>query len=948
MTMPEQPVEVPERRRGGVLFPTLLVLAVLAIAFTGFASYYADFLWFRSVHFTGVYATLLKTRIGLFFFFGLLMAALVLANAFLAYRFRPVFRGLTPEQQSLERYRTAAEPLRKPLIAAAAIVLTIIGGTSAVSQWREYLLWRNAVPYGTSDPQFGLDVSFFVFRLPWYRFAVGFGFAVVLLSILVALAMHYLYGGIRLQTVGERFTPAATAHISVLLGVFMLLKAVAYRLDGYALAVSSNSLFVGLNYTDVNAVLPAKRILVVIALLTTVLFLANVVRRTWALPLAATGLLVFSAVVIGALYPAFVQRFQVSPSQASKEQPYIQRNIDATLTAYGLDKVQKRDYAAKDTVTAKAVAADRSTIGNIRLLDPSVVPPTFNQLQQIRGYYSFADTLDVDRYTVNGRNRDAVVALREINLAGIPDANWINRTTVYTHGFGFTGAYSNTATSDGAPSFFEANIPPKGVLGIKQPRIYFGENSPTYSIVGGPKGAPARELDYPDDTSANGQKNNTYDGSGGVPVGSLFNKLVFAVRYQEGNILLSNLVNADSKILYDRTPKTRVQKVAPWLRLDGDPYPAVVNGRILWILDGYTASNAYPYSARSQLGQVTSDSITANSQFVQAQASDDVNYIRNSVKATVDAYDGTVTLYQWDDKDPVLQAWSAAFPGTIKPKSDLKGELLQHVRYPEDIFKVQRELYSKYHVQDASAFYGGQDFWTIPGDPTRASGSDPQPPYYLTVKMPGVSSPAFSLTSTFSPTNRQTLAAFMAVDSTPGPGYGTIRVLQLPRNTTIPGPTQVQNNIESDPVISSQLSLLRRGGSEVEIGNLLSLPVGGGLLYVEPVYVRASQADSFPLLRKVAVAFGNRTAMEDTLDEALRSVFRGDIGATGNQGGGSTVTPSTPSGGDLSSALDAVQKAYDDAQTALKKGDLAGFAAAQKRLGQALQKVASARSKSGA
>jgi uncharacterized membrane protein (UPF0182 family) len=408
--------------------------------------------------------------------------------------------------------------------------------------------------------------------------------------------------------------------------------------------------------------------------------------------------------------------------------------------------------------------------------------------------------------------------------------------------------------------------------------------------------------------------------------------------------LLSDLVNSESKILYDRAPRERVKKVAPWLTLDGDPYPAVVNGKIVWIIDAYTTTNGYPYSERTSLGEATADSITASSQFVAAQQREQVNYIRNSVKATVDAYDGTVTLFAWDEADPVLQTWSKSFPGTVEPRSDLKGELLEHVRYPEDIFKVQRELFSRYHVTDPQAFYSGQDFWAIPDDPTRRVAGQAQPPYYLTIKMPGTKAPTFSLTSTFSPNNRQTLSAFMAVSAEPGDDYGTIRVLQLPRNTTIPGPVQVQNNIESDPEISSQLSLLRRGGSEVETGNLLTLPVGGGLLYVEPIYVRATQRDSFPLLRKVAVAFGNNTALDDSLEGALAQVFDGTVdtgvqplpGETpGDGGGGATPQPTDT----LEKALDDVSAAYAKGQAALRAGDLAAFAKAQEELGAALKRV---------
>jgi hypothetical protein len=878
---------------------------------------------------------------------------MVATNAVIAYRLRPTFRGLSPEQQSLDRYRIALDPYKRLILIAGSSVLVLLTGTSAAAEWRTYVQWRNGVDFGSTDAQFGRDISFFTFDLPWYRYLVGFGFAVIVLSILVSLVVHYIYGGIKLQTPGERFTPAATAHISVLLGLFMMLKAAAYWLDRFQLAVAENGRFTGLGYTDVNAVLPAKSILTVIALITALLFFLNAFRRTWSLPLVAVALLLLTSIIIGALYPAFVQRFQVRPSEASKEEPYIQRNIDATRSAYDLADAEVQEYKASGVASVEAVRADRVNVQNVRLIDPAVVPPTFNQLQQIRGFYAFADSLDVDRYTFDKQVRDTVVAVREVNLAGLPasNRNWINDHTVFTHGFGFVGAFGNTADADGAPSFFESNIPPTGSLNITEPRIYFGETSPEYSIVGAPEGSPPRELDFPDDSSATGQTNNTYSGDGGVAVGSLFRQVLFAVKYQEGNILLSNLVNSESRILYERGPRERIEKVAPWLTLDGDPYPAVIDGRVQWILDGYTTTNGYPYSTRTVLGEATADSITAQSQFVAAQARDEVNYIRNSVKATVDAYDGTVTLYAWDESDPVLRTWQGAFEGTVKPRADLDAALLSHVRYPEDLFKVQRELFSRYHVTDALSFYSGQDFWAIPDDPTRRIAGQPQPPYYLTLKMPGTDKASFSLTTTFSPNNRQTLAAFMAVNAEPGDDYGSIRVLQLPRNTTIPGPVQVQNNIESDPEIAQELSLLRRGGSEVEVGNLLSLPVGGGLLYVEPIYVRATQRDSFPLLRKVAVAFGNQTAMEDTLDEALEAVFRGKVesgtgqgqgtpgGTEGETPDGGTATPTPAPAESLEQALDDARAAYEAGQQALRRGDLSGFADAQEELGRALARI---------
>jgi uncharacterized membrane protein (UPF0182 family) len=540
-----------------------------------------------------------------------------------------------------------------------------------------------------------------------------------------------------------------------------------------------------------------------------------------------------------------------------------------------------------------------------------------------------------------------VVAVRELNIEGNPSRNWINDHLVYTHGFGFVAAYGNTVDADGKPNFVVGDLPPTKGLGDFQPRIYFGENVPDYSIIGGKKNNSPVEFDYPDDASANGQKNYTYTGTGGVPVGNLFNKLLFAVRYGEQRIVLSNLINADSKILYNRNPRERVTKVAPWLTLDGDPYPTVVDGKILWIIDGYTTSAGYPYSRSTSLAAATEDALTANSTSVTAQANRSVNYIRNSVKATVDAYDGTVTLYQWDEKDPVLKTWMKVFPGTVKAKSAISKGLLDHIRYPEDMFRVQRDILSSYHVKSAAAYYGGQDFWRVPRDPsTFGANAGAQPPYYMTLQMPGAEKPTFSLTTPFVPRGgRENLSAFAAVDATAGPNYGKITVLQLPRSTNIAGPSQVASNFEAKPEVANALSLLRQGGSDVVLGNLLTLPVGNGLLYVQPVYVRATaNAAAYPLLQKVLVSFGDVIGFDNSLKGALDQVFGG------NSGTGAGVTPSTSSNtssasSDLASALRSAKQAIADGQAALAKGDFAAYGRAQDRLKSAIAAAIAAQSR---
>ena len=924
---------------------TITILVVLSGILISLSGFYADWLWFKSVSFTSVWTTVLSTKVFLFIVAGLLTSSIILLNIIIAYKRRPLYVPLSIEADNLERYRAQIEPIKRWVVIALAAGLFYFAGTSGSAMWETWLLFKNSTSFGVKDPQFNMDISFFAFRLPFYQTVIAWAISTLVLAIIASAVVHYLYGGIRLQVQEDRTTVAARVQLSVLLGGVVLMKAVAYWFDRYHLALKESKLITGLTYTDVNATLPAKAILAAIAVVCALLFFANIVRRSWVLPAAGTALLVISSVLIAGIYPGAIQQFQVKPSESSKEAPFIQRNIDATRDAYGLANVEVSDYQATLTTSAGQLTKDAATIANIRLMDPNVISATFRQLQQIKPYYTFPESLDIDRYTVDGVKRDVAVAVRELNIAGNPSRNWINDHLVYTHGFGFVAAFGNARDTDGKPSFAVGDLPPTKGLGSFEPRVYFGENVPDYSIIGGVKTDSPVEFDYPDDASANGQKNVTYSGTGGVPVGSLVNKIVFALKYQEQRILLSSLINKDSKILFNRNPRDRVAKVAPWLTLDGDPYPAVIDGKILWIIDGYTTSAGYPYSKQTSLSSATSDALTANSTSVTAQGNQNINYIRNSVKATVDAYDGTVTLYQWDEKDPVLATWSKAFPGTVQPKSKISKSLLEHIRYPEDMFRVQREILSSYHVQTAAAFYGGQDFWRVPRDPsTFGANAGAQPPYYLTLQMPGEVKPEFALTTPFVPRGgRENLSAFAVVNSDAGPNYGKISVLQLPRSTNVAGPSQVASNFEAKPEVANSLSLLRQGGSDVVLGNLLTLPVGGGLLYVQPVYVRATaNAASYPLLQKVLVSFGDQIGYDDTLKGALDQVFGGNSGTTTSSG---TTTTTGTTNSSLANALASAKQAYADGLAALAKGDFAAYDKAQKRLKSALDSAINAQSK---
>ncbi|MEV6046968.1 UPF0182 family membrane protein [Streptomyces xanthochromogenes] len=935
-------------RRVRTLLMTLGILAVLAMAFVMFAGFWTDWLWYRSVHYSSVFTTQLWTKIGLFLVFGLLMAFAVGLNIWLAHRLRPPLSAMSLEQQSLDRYRMGIAPYKKWMLLGITALIGLIAGASASGQWRTWLMWVNGVPFGQKDPQFKLDVSFYAFDLPWYRFMLGFGFAAAVLSLIAAALTHYLYGGLRITSPGARATGAATGHLSVLLGVFVILKAVAYWLDRYGLAVKSSDFkatnkWTGLRYVDANAYLPAKTILFCIAVICAVLFFATLWRRTWQLPVIGFGLMVLSAILIGGLYPAIVQKFQVQPNEQAKEAPYIQKNIDATRKAYGIDNADVENY--KGTTDAKdnpKLRSDADAAASYRLIDPNVVSPAFQQLQQERKYYQFPSTLDVDRYKdKDGKEQDTVIGLRELNLKGIDKRNWINDHFTYTHGFGAIAAKGTSVDVNGAPDFTESGLPTSGQLASDyQQRIYYGEKTDQYSIVGGPQ----KELDY--ESEGKGQVTTSFEGKGGVSLSNPFNRAAYAVTFNEPQILYSGAIGKGSKILYNRTPKERVEAVAPWLTIDGDAYPAVVGKHIQWVVDAYTTTNGYPYASRTTLGETTTDSLTDNQRAVVAQQNQ-VNYIRNSVKATVDAYDGTVTLYQWDDKDPVLKTWMKAFPGTVKAKSAIPAELLSHLRYPQDMFKVQRELLTRYHVTDPAQFYSGSDAWQVPDDPTNKD-NNAVPPYYLSMKMPGAESQGkmFSLTTTFTPNGRPNLGGFMAVDAdAASKDYGKIRLLRVTDN--VQGPQQVQSKLNGLPEVAEFVRNLRGTDSEIDYGNLLTVPLGGGFLYIEPVYARGGSAN-YPLLKKVGVSYGDKTAFKDNLADALSAVFGAD-GATPPTTTPPTTTPPTtpPATGEatVDQAIKDAQKAYDDGQKALAKGDWKAYGDAQKALQDALQQAADSEAK---
>jgi uncharacterized membrane protein (UPF0182 family) len=985
------PVAVPTlSRRAKLVLGAVAVLLVLFTAIGTLTNVYVDYLWFDETRYTEVFWTELQTRALLFAVAGVATGGLVATAIYLAYRFRPAFRPMSLEQQNLERYRQSLEPRRGVVLTAVAVVLGLFAGFTAQGSWQTWLTFRNSTDFGRTDPQFGIDLSFFVFDYPFYRLALGFAFAITLLALIGSVLTHYVFGGLRLQTPGQKLTSAARVQLSVLLGVFVALKAVAYWLDRYGLVYSDRGqVFPGASYTDVNALLVPKTILVFVAAVCAIAFFANIVVRNFLLPAAALVLLLISSLVIGVAYPAIVQQFVVRPSADQKEAPYIKRAIQSTLAAYGLSDIEYRDYAQSTNVDPAAVNAqlrnDTQTIPNARLLDPNVLSETFTARQQIRNVYGFPKKLDIDRYnlpdptTGQMTTRDYVVAVRELNSAGLSENQdtWINRHTVYTHGNGFVAAPANEVVAGqegGEPNFTTKDLPTTGNIPVDEngARIYYGEliqqnGQDVYSVVGAPKGSDPREFDRPEDGSDQGQLNNTYSGKGGVEIGSFFRQLTFAIYYRERNFLLSGAVNDASKVLYVRDPRDRVEKAAPFLEVDGDPYPAVINGRVTWILDGYTTSDAYPYSEPRDLGTAAQDSLTGAG--TTALPNDQFNYIRNSVKATVDAYDGTVTLYQWDKDDPVLKTYMKAFPGTVKPKEDMSPELVSHVRYPEDLFKLQRDILTRYHVSDPVDFYNQNNRWQVPNDPTQET-NEAQPPYYILAQRPGDELASFQLTSALNAFNRENLSSFISASSDPN-DYGKIQVLKLPGNTPFRGPQQVQQSFITNNQVRPDLTLFNSAESQAVFGNLLTLPIGGsGLLYVEPLYVQGTGQNSFPLLQKVLVNYGDKVGYGNTLKDALDQVFgagAGEAAVSGGTGSGGTPTqapatstptaPTTtpPADGDgrsgnaaMDQAVTEIQAALQALQTAQRNGDFAGQGTALQQLQTAVEAYQKAQQDAGA
>ncbi len=930
--------------RRGALLPTIVIVGVALALLVIFARTWTDYLWFDNLSFRQVFTTQLAAQLGLFAVFGVVLAAALYASMALAYRLRPKVRRANLDSELLVQLRDVLDRRSRLMMLVPALVIGFIGGSVGAGMYQTFLAWTQSTAFGTTDAQFNMDASFYVFQLPWWRFLLGYVTFTVIAATIAAILVHFLTGSMTAKAlrgmgnVDVRQTGnAAQRQLSIMLGVVLLLFATSAVLDRFSYLTTTNALFTGVTYTDANARIPAHLIVAAIAVICALLCFYNAYKVRWSIPAVSVALLVVSSMILSIAYPWFMQQFQVTPDEPDLESPYIAANIDATRQGFGIDEVEITDYEAETTAAAGQLKEDAQALPAIRLMDPAVLPPTFEQLQQVRGYYSFPETLDIDRYSVDGRDTDAVVAVRELDLDSVESGeSWNNMRTVYTHGYGLVAAYGNQKQSNGEPVFFSGGIPTVSLLPEHEPRIYYGEESDHWVVAGAPDDRAPVELDTPGGGEEGGETKYTYDGEGGVPIGSFLTKGLFAIRFGDVNLMLSDRVNDESNILFNRVPVQRVQEAAPWLTVDSDPYPSVVDGKIVWIVDAYTTSDNYPNSTRIDWVGAISDARTDADRLLMGRQ---VNYVRNSVKATVDAYDGTVKLYEWDEEDPILQTWMKVFPGVVTDKSEISPDLKAHLRYPADLFKVQRETLGRYHTQNTNTWFQQSDIWAVPNDPVQggAEGSVKEPPYFLTIRWPGEEEPEYANTTVFVPRARENLSVYMAANAdATSEDYGRIQVLKLSDERQIAGPGQTFNAISTDEQVASALLPFNRDGSNASAiyGNLLTLPVGGGLLYVQPIYTQTtSTTGGYPALRFVVVRFGEQVGIGATLQSALDKVFDGDAGAdTGEAPVDETevpggVEPGTeqPIDEQATDLLTEAMALFVEADDALKAGDLATY-----------------------
>ncbi len=920
----------------------VVLLIVLLLSLRGLARFYTDYLWFKDVGFSRTWTALLAAKVLPAVIFSAAFFVLMLVNLIVADRIAPRTRAAGPEDEIIERYRGYVAPYAGRVRVAVALFFALIMGGGVSSEWQNWILFSNATKFGIKDPQFHRDISYYVFRLPFEQFAASWVFTALLVVLIVCAVFHYLNGGIRLQSPFQRVTPQVKVHLSVLLALMALTKTVQYYLSQFSLTTSHRGFVEGATYTDVHAQLPALRLLMVISVAAAGLFIVNIWRRGWVFPIIAVGLWGFISIVVGAVYPAFIQRFQVQPNELAREQPYISRNISATRAAFNLSDqtITRKPFDYNGSLTPADQTAAVATTNNIRLYDPAPAKEAFSTRQEFLPFYAFSD-VDVDRYNVgNEPNKPTLAAVRELDLSHLPDNSWTSQHLVYTHGYGAVAAGANQVDGD-QPSYLLSNIPPTGDIHLDPAftGVYFGEGLGGYAVV---------DTKVAEQEVASGGQNvkaPPYGGKAGVSASSIIRRAALALRFGDWNLFVSGQITGSSRVIYIRDIMQRVQMAAPFLKYDADPYPVVLNNRILWVLDAYTTTNAYPYS----------QSIHPHGLVPGTGLDTDFNYVRNSVKATIDAYDGTIHFYVVDPTDPIVRTYRKAFPNLFEDANAMPAGLRDHWRYPEDIFSAQTEQYSVYHITDPVQFFNKQDIWDVAQSPgtvatgsqpgvtsvapgrntTLAASSSPINPLYLTLNVPGYSGEEFALERSFQPRTKANLSAFMFARSD-GANYGKLVVYNVSASSA-PSPAQAASAIESDQFISQVFTLLGNSGSTVERGDVQLIPIGNTVLYVRPIWVKGEGSQTFPRFRYVAVALGDKAVLGLNVNDALTALVNGTESEaqrtfqSGNPGGnnnGSTTTTTTPSTtttlpptGGLT-ALQLIQRAeheFQDADAALAK-----------------------------
>ena len=977
------PTDMPQRRRlsrGRIaLIVTVGVLFVLFLSLRGLAGFWTDWMWFDSLGLGSVFTGVLGAKIALGVIFTVAFFLMLLVNLVIADRIGPKIRQSGPEDELLDRYHATIGRRTKTVRVVVSLVLGLIAGLGMSGDWNQWLLFRNGGSFGINDQTFNTDVGFYVFKLPFYSSVVNWLFASGVIILIATLVAHYLNGGIRFQAPGQRVTPQVKAHISVLLGLLALVKAADYWLQRYALTYSTRGTVDGATYTDVKAQLPAIYLLLFIALLSFGLFIINIWRRGWTLPVVAVGLWALVSIVAGVGYPAFIQRFVVEPEESARETPYIEHNIEATRAALGLSDVDTQPflYNQDKSIATQNVNDNPGTIRNIRLLDPTIVEPTYQRLQSQYSQLRFNE-LDVDRYPIRTpggeiANTQVVIGTRDLNVSQIPQSSWEGQHLAYTHGYGVALAPANATTTQGRPDFLIRNVPQivdtqRINVDITTPQLYYGENVSGYAITN----ASREEIDF---VEADGQTKFTeYSGSGGVKMDSFFKKAAYGLRFSDWNLVVSNFLNSDSRIVYQRDIRQRIEAVAPFMQFDTDPYPVIEGGRVVYIFDGYTTTDRYPNAQRIDASGLPAGSTLSGKRF---------NYIRNSVKAVVDTYDGTVKLYVVDPSDPIVSAYQKTFPALFAGVDEMPAELKAHWRYPEDLFRVQTNMFGRYHISDPTAFYEKTSSWSVAQDPgSTVNGATSIvtsnqtlngttilrtkeariSPVYSLIRLPGQATESFVMLRPFVPysedDSKKTLTSFMVANSDPAQ-YGKLTVYEMPSGFNIDGPAIVNANILSDPEVSKYTTLLNQQGSRTQFGSLMLTPVNNSIIYVRPLYVSSDNNTQIPELKQVIAVFGGQVVMRPTLREALQILFPGANPQTfesaviqqesgsgppvdnGSAAGGSSPTTTVPSTGNATKdqLVDQAAKALTDADTALRNGDLAGYQAkvreAQSLLNQA-------------